>query len=120
MRRSHSSAPATNSAQALEKPDNQGMSSEDVRMIKSVVLVCSIFISSQAPFLMYSTARLIYPEFDAETKFHFILAIFHYKMVSSLQALRQARTPVAELEPATERSQGGYDIHCATDAANSL
>ncbi|GFO43074.1 chemosensory receptor b [Plakobranchus ocellatus] len=70
IRRSHSSTPAPKSEQASEKPDNQGMSSKDVRVIKSVVLVCSIFIMSQAPFLIYSTARLINPEFDIFAKLH--------------------------------------------------
>ncbi|GFO45789.1 chemosensory receptor a [Plakobranchus ocellatus] len=68
IRRSHSSTPAPQSEQASEKPDNQGMSSKDVRVIKSVVMVCSIFITSQAPFLIYSTVRLINPEFDVFAK----------------------------------------------------
>ncbi|GFN85579.1 hypothetical protein PoB_001208500 [Plakobranchus ocellatus] len=43
----------------------------------------------------------------------------HNKVISGFQALRQARAPVAGLEPATEgpcRSQGGLTSHCATDA----
>ncbi|GFO32199.1 chemosensory receptor a [Plakobranchus ocellatus] len=75
IRRSHSSTPAPKSEQASEKPDNQGMSSKDVRVIKSVVLVCIIFITSQAPFLIYSTARLITPEFDVFAKLHNLFAM---------------------------------------------
>ncbi|GFO40291.1 chemosensory receptor b [Plakobranchus ocellatus] len=72
IRRSHSSTPAPKSEQASEKADSQGMSSKDVRVIKSVVLVCSIFIMSQAPFLIYSTARLINPEFDVFARLHYL------------------------------------------------
>ncbi|GFO28344.1 chemosensory receptor c [Plakobranchus ocellatus] len=70
IRRSHSSTSATNSKQAMKKPDNHGMSSKDMRVIKSVVLVCIIFITSEILFLVYSTARLINPEFDVFAKLH--------------------------------------------------
>ncbi|GFO29762.1 hypothetical protein PoB_005626700 [Plakobranchus ocellatus] len=41
-------------------------------------------------------------------------------MISGFQDLRRARAPLAGLEPAIEgpcRSQGGFAIHCATDAS---
>ncbi|GFO12940.1 chemosensory receptor a [Plakobranchus ocellatus] len=40
------------------------LSAKDIQVVQSVVLVCSIFIISQLPFLLYSTARLIQPEFN--------------------------------------------------------
>ncbi|GFR97156.1 chemosensory receptor A [Elysia marginata] len=45
-----------------EKTTVDGLSSKDLQVIKSVVIVCVIFIFSQLPFLLYSTARLINPE----------------------------------------------------------
>ncbi|GFN83202.1 hypothetical protein PoB_000970800 [Plakobranchus ocellatus] len=43
----------------------------------------------------------------------------HNKEIAGLHVLRQARVPVSELEPPTERScgsQGRFSNHCATDA----
>ncbi|GFO13017.1 chemosensory receptor a [Plakobranchus ocellatus] len=48
----------------LKQYDAQRMSAKDIQVVQSVVLVCSIFIMSQLPFSVYSTARLIEPEFD--------------------------------------------------------
>ncbi|GFR85513.1 chemosensory receptor A [Elysia marginata] len=58
------------------KPDDQGLSSKDVQVIKSVVLVCTIFILSQLPFLLSSTTRLITPEFDNGRQFVYLFAMF--------------------------------------------
>ena len=66
------------------KPDIQGphstskhkISAKETRVVQSVVLVCVIFILSQLPFLLYSTARLIYPELDVGRKLHYLFGIF--------------------------------------------
>ncbi|GFS23521.1 chemosensory receptor A [Elysia marginata] len=58
----------TKSPQALDKPVTQGMSARDMQVVKSTVLVCSIFILAQLPYIVSSTIRLINPEFDADKK----------------------------------------------------
>ena len=66
------------------RPDIQGqqsiskykMSAKETRVVQSVVLVCVIFILSQLPFLLYSSARLIHPELDVGKKFHYLFGIF--------------------------------------------
>ncbi|RUS86192.1 hypothetical protein EGW08_006038, partial [Elysia chlorotica] len=45
-------------------PGVQGLSTKDLQVVKSVVLVCSIFILSQLSFLVTSAVRLVSPEFD--------------------------------------------------------
>ncbi|RUS75181.1 hypothetical protein EGW08_017062 [Elysia chlorotica] len=47
-----------------QRKNQHKMSAKESHVVQSVVLVCVIFILSQLPFLLYSTARLIYPEFD--------------------------------------------------------
>ena len=51
------------------------MSAKDIQVVQSVVLVCSIFILSQLPFLLYSTARLIEPEFSDKGRYAFLFRI---------------------------------------------
>ena len=71
------------SSETNEKPDDRGqqssskhkMSARETHVVQSVVLVCVIFILSQLPFLLYSTARLIHPEFDVGKKFQYLLGI---------------------------------------------
>ncbi|GFR58658.1 chemosensory receptor C [Elysia marginata] len=48
------------------------ISTKEARVVQSVVLVCVIFILSQLPFLLYSSARLIYAEFDEDTHLRFL------------------------------------------------
>ena len=68
---------------STERNDNQGkqldsnhkMSPKERHVVQSVVLVCVIFILSQLPFLLYSTVRLIHPEFDENKKLHFLFGI---------------------------------------------
>ncbi|GFO31276.1 chemosensory receptor b [Plakobranchus ocellatus] len=74
VRRSFTSASAAQQESA--KPDNQGLSTRDLHVLQSVVVVCSIFIMSQAPFLMYSTARLINQELDIGTRYQFLFSMF--------------------------------------------
>ena len=54
----------------------QGMSAKDLQVVKSVVLVCSIFIMSQLPSVMLSTTRLIYPEFDDDASLAHLFGTF--------------------------------------------
>ena len=56
---------ASTSEQTAERADAKGLSSRDLQVVKSVVLVCSIFILAQVPYLTVSTARLIDPQFDS-------------------------------------------------------
>ena len=54
---------ADKSASDKVKPSDK-MSARDLQVIKSVTLICVIFILSQLPFQMVSTVRLFVPEFD--------------------------------------------------------
>ncbi|GFN84613.1 chemosensory receptor a [Plakobranchus ocellatus] len=64
VRTAHTQTSSSESKQPPDGQEAQGRSSKDLRVIQSVVLICSIFIASQFPFLVYSTVRLINPEFD--------------------------------------------------------
>ncbi|RUS90154.1 hypothetical protein EGW08_002033, partial [Elysia chlorotica] len=55
------SCPSDLSDSDPRKPPTQAMSSRDIQLVKSVVLICSIFIVSQSAFLIPSMARLILP-----------------------------------------------------------
>ncbi|GFO05280.1 chemosensory receptor a [Plakobranchus ocellatus] len=80
IRKSYTSTSA--SQQASEKPDRQGLSAKDLHVIRSVVLVGSIFIMSQAPFLLFSTARLISDSFDINHANRNRLLFFTFSIVS--------------------------------------
>ncbi|KAK3782109.1 hypothetical protein RRG08_052373 [Elysia crispata] len=54
----------------------QSMSAKDLQVVKSVVLVCSIFIMSQLPFVMLSTTRLVVPEFAESGGLELLFGIF--------------------------------------------
>ena len=83
VRQSSRSVIGSASGGTKDKPDTQGqqdtsnskMSAKETQVVQSVVLVCVIFILSQLPFLLYSTARLIDPEFNSGKKFHFIYSM---------------------------------------------
>ena len=64
------------SDQVPDKPVAQGLSSKDIQVVKSVVLVCTIFILSQLTFLVTSTVRLIKPEFNGSKGLVFLFGIF--------------------------------------------
>ena len=64
IRRSFTAKGAPTSEQTAERADAKGLSPRDLQVVKSVVLVCSIFILAQVPYLTVSTARLIDPQFD--------------------------------------------------------
>ncbi|GFS21227.1 chemosensory receptor B [Elysia marginata] len=55
--------------------DQQGLSSKDLQVVKSVVLVCTIFVLLQLPGLLNSTVRLILPEFNTGKYLVYIFGI---------------------------------------------
>ncbi|GFR70872.1 chemosensory receptor A [Elysia marginata] len=59
-----------------EKPTDPGLNTKDIQVIKSVVVVCIIFILSQLPSLMTSTIRLFIPDFDMGKRLRFMFGIF--------------------------------------------
>ena len=52
------------------------MSTKDLQVVKSVVLVCTIFIVAQLPFLLSSTIRLMVPEFNSSKRLSRLFGIF--------------------------------------------
>ncbi|GFR95820.1 chemosensory receptor A [Elysia marginata] len=76
IRRSCTTQLPPSSENSSAKPDNQGLSSKDLQVVKSVVLVCTIFILSQLTFLVTSTIRLLAPEFDADKGLNFLFGLF--------------------------------------------
>ncbi|KAK3781126.1 hypothetical protein RRG08_037583 [Elysia crispata] len=66
------------SHQTSDKAAAQGMSSKDLQVVKSVVLVCSIFIMSQLPAVLLSATRLINPEFDRGRSLVALFGIFSH------------------------------------------
>ena len=75
IRRSYTAEQPRASDQASGKLVNQGLNSKDVQVVKSVVLVCIIFILSQLSFLLTSTTRLIRPDFDNGQQFVYIFGM---------------------------------------------
>ena len=75
IRRSYTTEQSRASDQASEKPVSQGLNSKDVQVVKSVVLVCIIFILSQLSFLLTSTIRLFRPDFDTGQQFVYIFGM---------------------------------------------
>ncbi|RUS86630.1 hypothetical protein EGW08_005646, partial [Elysia chlorotica] len=59
-------------SQAGEKNTKEGLAPKDLQVIKSVVLVCTIFILSQLPFLLSSTARLITPQYTSNGQMRYL------------------------------------------------
>ncbi|GFS22874.1 chemosensory receptor A [Elysia marginata] len=76
IRRSFTSGFSQTPSQAKDKPTDQGLTAKDLQVVKSVVVVCVIFILSQLPFLLVSTTRLIEPEFDDGTRWNLLFGIF--------------------------------------------
>ena len=64
IRRSCTTELSESSNQASDKSASHGLTSKDIQVVKSVVLVCTIFILSQLTFLITSTIRLFVPDFD--------------------------------------------------------
>ncbi|GFR98331.1 chemosensory receptor A [Elysia marginata] len=76
IRRSCTTWPSQSSDQASDKPVDQGLSGKDLQVVKSVVLVCVIFILSQLPFVLTSTIRLITPAFDVGERLGYVFGMF--------------------------------------------
>ena len=76
IRRSCTTGLTRASDQAPDKPAVQGLSSKDIQVVKSVVLVCTIFILSQLTFLITSSIRLFVPDFDNGGRLLFIFGVF--------------------------------------------
>ncbi|GFS00914.1 chemosensory receptor C [Elysia marginata] len=69
--------PLDNSNNSNNNNNNIGhnLSGKDIQVVQQVVLVCVIFILSQLPFLLNSTGRLVYPEFNHYKKYHHLFGI---------------------------------------------
>ncbi|GFS07857.1 chemosensory receptor C [Elysia marginata] len=64
MRRSCKAAATQSSDKTTDGPVDQGLSSRDLKVVKSVALVCTIFVLLQLAFVLKSATRLVVPEFD--------------------------------------------------------
>ena len=62
VRRSCTIGQARASDRPPDKPVGLGLTSKDLQVVKSAVLVCPVFILSQVPFVISSTIRLIIPQ----------------------------------------------------------
>ncbi|GFS18829.1 chemosensory receptor A [Elysia marginata] len=76
VRRSCQVTSTQSSDKPTESPVDQGLSSRDLKVVKSVVLVCTIFVLLQLPFLLLSSIRLVVPEFDNGNSLLFLFGIF--------------------------------------------
>ncbi|GFR85900.1 chemosensory receptor A [Elysia marginata] len=74
--------------QTSYKTEADKISLKDFQVIKSVVLICTIFILSQLSFLLYSTARLINPELTSTSRMQNLFGVFSLvsRMCSYLNA----------------------------------
>ena len=75
IRRSYTTGLTRASSQSTDKAVSQRMNSKDIQVVKSVVLVCTIFILAQLPFLIYSTVRLFRPDFTNGQHLRYLFAI---------------------------------------------
>ena len=76
IRRSCTTGLTRASNKAPDKAVAQGLSSKDIHVVKSVVLVCTIFILSQLTFLITSSIRLFVPDFDNGGRLLFMFGVF--------------------------------------------
>ncbi|GFS09182.1 chemosensory receptor A [Elysia marginata] len=74
IRRSCTASAAQTKPDKAEAADK--LAPKDLQVIKSVVLICSNFILSQLPFMLYSTARLINPEFTSTSRMKDLFGLF--------------------------------------------
>ena len=51
------------------------LSSKDVRVVQSVILVCSIYIMAQLPSLIYTAMRNIHPEFCGGCRYAYLMVV---------------------------------------------
>ncbi|GFR72477.1 chemosensory receptor A [Elysia marginata] len=76
IRRSCTSGFSRSSNKGPNKAADQGLSAGDLQVVKSVVLVGVIYILSQLPFMLVSTARLVKPSFDHGKLYSLLFGIF--------------------------------------------
>ena len=72
------SLPASGDKAAAKSDQDNKLSPKDVHVVQSVVLVCSIYIIAQLPALLYSTVRVVNPEFDQGGRLVNLFGIFAY------------------------------------------
>ncbi|GFR58580.1 peptide receptor GPCR [Elysia marginata] len=82
IRQGCTSTGTQHSGQVSEK-QVKGLSSRDLQVVKSVVLVCSIFIIAQMPQMILSTTRLINPEVDHGKRLLYLFSIFNQLIYTS-------------------------------------
>ena len=66
------------SDQAPDKPVTYGLSSKDIQVVKSVVMVCMIFTLAQLPFLFLSSSRLFRPDFGSKQTLAYLFAMLSH------------------------------------------
>ncbi|GFR62002.1 chemosensory receptor A [Elysia marginata] len=76
IRRSCTESSLQSRAQTSDKSSPHRLSSKDLQVVKSVAIVCTIFIVLQLPFLLISTIRLIAPEFNNGQRLVNLFGIF--------------------------------------------
>ena len=76
IRRSCTTGGSQSSGQTSDKTATKTMSTKDLQVVKSVVLVCIIFVIAQLPFVISSSIRLINPEFDSNGRLRHLFSIF--------------------------------------------
>ena len=76
IRRSCTAGGMQQPGQTSDKTVTKTMSTKDLQVVKSVALVCSIFIVAQFPFLLSSTIRLIIPEFNSGKRLSGLFGVF--------------------------------------------
>ncbi|KAK3761617.1 hypothetical protein RRG08_052170 [Elysia crispata] len=75
IRRACTTVLSKTSDQAPDKPVTYGLSSKDIQVVKSVVMVCLIFTLAQLPFLFLSSSRLFRPDFGNNQRLAYLFSI---------------------------------------------
>ena len=76
IRRSCTAGGSQSSGQTSDKTVTKTMSTKDLQVVKSVVLVCIIFVIAQLPLVLTSSIRLVDPEFDSHKRLSRLFGIF--------------------------------------------
>ncbi|RUS80991.1 hypothetical protein EGW08_011266, partial [Elysia chlorotica] len=71
-------APTETRLEKLQQKTHEKMSTKEMQLIQSVILLSAIFLFSQLPFQIYSTIRLFVPEFDTDGSQVFLFAIANH------------------------------------------
>ncbi|KAK3760229.1 hypothetical protein RRG08_052178 [Elysia crispata] len=78
IRRACTTVVSKTSDQAPDKPAAHGLSSKDIQVVKSVVMVCMIFTLAQLPFLFLSSSRLFRPDFGSKQTLAYLFAMLSH------------------------------------------